>query len=230
MKKLIIIMTVMCAYACCYAQEIGEGEYYQATVKTSQGNIVIKLYNDTPVHRDNFVKLAREDFYSAILFHRVIEDFMIQCGDPDTQLALSTRQYGSNDSGYKLPAEIVADHHHFVGAVAAAREGDETNPERKSSGSQFYIVVGQKEMTEETLQKADKSRIGNGLGQIPEDIKEEYHKRGGSPHLDGTFTVFGEVVKGIEIAEKISKERTDRYDRPVNDIYIKAIDIKVVRD
>jgi len=229
MKRIILLVVVaITAILCCNAQK--KGEHYQATIKTSMGNIVIRLYNDTPLHRDNFVKLAEENFYQSILFHRVIDDFMIQCGDPDTQISMMTKQYGGNDVGYKIPSEIVPDHHHYIGAVAAAREGDSTNPERKSSGSQFYIVIGQKNITNETFEKADRAHEKAGVEKLSEEIKKEYRKRGGAPHLDGAYTIFGEVVKGIEVANLIAKEKTDRYDRPIDDVYIKAIDIKMVKD
>ena len=165
---------------------------------TSKGSIVIKLYNETPIHRDNFIKLVKEGYFNELLFHRVIEDFMIQGGDPDSRDAAPGKLLGEGDPGYTLPAEIKFPQiYHKRGVLAAAREGDQTNPERRSSGSQFYIVWG-KTFSREDIEKVA-AHVERTTGYImPEELKNYYMHYGGTPHLDGAYTVFGEVVKGLD--------------------------------
>lgn len=233
-------------------------------LQTSMGDIVVKLYNDTPLHRDNFLKLVKDGFYDGVLFHRVINNFMIQTGDPNSKDAPAGQQLGAGDPGYTIEAEIdYPKHYNKYGALAAARTGDQVNPERRSSGSQFYIVTGQK-LSEaqfdnmmmrkhqeelqnyfrklvaqnrdsiEALQKAGDEVALENLRQslikqteesvdnmvVPENIKADYTTVGGAPHLDGAYTVFGEVVKGMDIVEKIQKVETDRNDRPIEDVKV----------
>ncbi|MDO9153569.1 MAG: peptidylprolyl isomerase [Paludibacter sp.] len=236
-------------------------------LKTTQGNIVIKLYPETPQHRDNFVKLVEAGFYEGVLFHRVIADFMIQAGDPDSRNAKQSASLGSGDVKYTIPAEIVyPKYYHKKGALAAARQGDQMNPERASSGAQFYFVQGRtftdqqldaiennnkqkmeaklfKELLANKQEEAKKYRLeGNQVKLIElrdslqiviqeqlrlnpaykfiEQQRNDYKTLGGTPHLDGEYTVFGEVIEGIEIVSNISKVKTGKMDRPLEDIRI----------
>jgi peptidyl-prolyl cis-trans isomerase B (cyclophilin B) len=152
-------------------------------LKTTMGDMKIKLYNETPLHRDNFIKLVNEKFYDGLLFHRVIKNFMLQAGDPESRNAPAGKRLGSGGPGYTIPAEILPQLKHKKGAVAAARLGDQMNPKRESSGSQFYIVQN-------------------------------------APHLDGQYTVFGEVIEGLDIIDKIANVQTAPGDRPVEDVKI----------
>ncbi|MDA3942293.1 MAG: peptidylprolyl isomerase [Bacteroidetes bacterium] len=173
-------------------------------IKTSKGDITAKLYNDTPGHRDNFIKLIKQGWYAGSPFHRVINNFMIQGGGNSN---------GKQDPGYTIDAEILPKYIHKKGALAAARMGDNVNPERKSSGSQFYIVQGQK-YDANTLNMMS-SR--NGLTYTDEQ-KQLYATQGGTPHLDGAYTVFGEVVSGFEVIDAIAAVQTGRADRPLEEI------------
>ena len=187
------------------------------------GNITIALFDETPLHRDNFIKLAREGAYDSLLFHRVIEDFMIQAGDPDSRHARPGQYLGEGGPGYDLPAEICYPKlRHVRGAVAAAREADDVNPERKSSGSQFYIVWG-KMQTGRTLGRArfQVEEATGGKQTITPEVEEDYYLHGGTPHLDGAYTVFGEVVEGLDdVVYSIQMAVTDDNDRPFDDIRI----------
>jgi len=234
-------------------------------IKTEFGDMKIRLYNETPRHRDNFIRLTKEGFYNNLLFHRVINEFMIQGGDPDSKNAKPGEQLGNGGPGYELPAEIhFPQLYHKKGVIAAAREGDRVNPEKKSSGSQFYIVQG-KTFTDEqlnmiedringmkkkqvyyslmsahkdsliTLQKEGKfdeytalqQRIKSEADQkikaltkytIPENIREVYKTVGGTPHLDTNYTVFGEVIEGLNVIDSIAAVETGANNRPVKDI------------
>lgn len=240
--------------------------------KTTLGDILVKLYNDTPLHRDNFLKLVKDGYYEGLLFHRVIDNFMIQTGDPNSKEAAPGMMLGSGGPAYTIEAEIdYPKHYNKYGALAAARTGDQVNPERRSSGSQFYIVTGRKmseqqfemmmmqkhqeelqntfrklvaanqdsiqamqarndqegleALRQELIQKTEQS-VGEQV--IPENIKEDYLTKGGAPHLDGAYTVFGEVVEGMDIVEKIQKVETDSHDRPIEDV--KIISAKVIKN
>jgi cyclophilin family peptidyl-prolyl cis-trans isomerase len=189
---------------------------------TNRGDIVVELYNETPVHRDNFIKLCQTHFYDSLLFHRVIENFMIQAGDPVSKHADLNTELGDGGPGYDLPAEIrFPQLYHKRGALAAAREGDEVNPERKSSGSQFYIVWGKRFTNSELSDISATVKQHTGLDLTwPDSIRQVYRKLGGTPHLDGQYTVFGEVVEGLDVVDKIQKTRTIEGDRPYDDIVI----------
>ena len=194
----------------------------EVLLETTEGNIRIALYDETPQHRDNFLKLVDEQFYDSLLFHRVIKSFMIQTGDPKSKHAESGETLGGGDLGYTLPAEINAPtHYHARGAVAMAREGDARNPERRSSACQFYIVWGKTYSTKE-LEAIQEKVLENTKGQtrFSSEMYWTYKKRGGSPHLDGQYTVFGEVTEGLDVVEKIQKVFTDDYNRPVDDVRI----------
>lgn len=242
-------------------------------ISTSEGDIRVMLYGDTPKHRDNFVKLVEDGFYNGTLFHRVINEFMIQAGDPDSKNAPSGKMLGSGGPGYNIDAEIVYPaHFHKRGALAAARQGDQVNPERRSSGSQFYIVTGkvyndgQLRQMEGQLVNRQKQSVFNrlagerrdailsmrrnrdqaGLQKLQEELvaimeaevaknpasftdeqRQAYSTVGGTPHLDGDYTVFGEIVSGMDVVEKIEKAATNAQDRPNEDIRI--IGAKVVK-
>ncbi len=175
-----------------------------AMISTEYGDIMVKLYNDTPKHRDNFIKLAKEGYYDGSIFHRVIKYFMIQGGG-------SNNGYGDKD--YTIPAEFIAGKYHKKGALAAARQPDNTNPKKESSGGQFYIVHGHK-FKEEDLQ-AMATQMNKAF--TPEQI-ELYTTLGGAPHLDGEYTIFGEVIMGYEVVDQIARMETGKYDKPLKDI------------
>ena len=197
-------------------------------IETTMGNIRIALYDDTPQHRDNFLKLVEEHYYDSLLFHRVIHNFMIQTGSPDSRNAEPGEAVGHKDKDYTLEAEIrLPQHFHKRGAVAAAREGDRTNPERRSSGGQFYIVWGTTYSTltlERLNQKLDS--LSQGTMSFSEEMTDYYRKVGGSPHLDGQYTVFGEVVEGLDVVDKIQQVYTDDYHRPVDDVRIIRVTVE----
>ena len=234
-------------------------------IQTTLGDIVVRLYDETPIHRDNFVKLAKEGYYDGTLFHRVIKDFMIQGGDPDSKGAPAGKMLGVGGPDYTLQAEIVDGLFHKRGALAAARQGDEVNPERRSSGSQFYIVWGQvynqgqlrqfsKQLKMQKVQNAfnqlaaqhrdeimqmRRERNRAGLQELQDKLAAQaeamvtgdgltaeqigvYSTIGGTPHLDGQYTVFGEVEQGLDIVEMIQNAATGRADRPFDDIEMKV--------
>lgn len=238
-------------------------------IKTTEGDIEILLYGDTPKHQENFLKLVKEGYYDGTLFHRVINEFMIQAGDPDSKNAPAGKQLGQGGPGYQIDAEFVyPKHFHKRGALAAARTADQVNPERKSSGSQFYIVTGkaytpaQLDQMEQQMkmgqmqgvfykiagerqaeiQKLQQAGDHEGLKKLQEEIiaiaekqtadvkltdaqREAYTTVGGTPHLDNQYTVFGEVIKGMDVIEKIEKAQTDSHDRPTSDIRILSMEI-----
>lgn len=182
-------------------------------ISTLQGNMIIKLYNETPVHRDNMIKLINEGFYEGQLFHRVIKDFMIQGGDPHSVDAARGQQLGQGGPGYTLPAEFNNELFHKKGALAAARKGDRANPEKASSGSQFYLVQG-RVFTPDMLEMMEQDRP---TAFTPEAV-EAYTTIGGTPHLDGGYTVFGEVVEGLDVLDRIAAMPCDANDRPLEDV------------
>lgn len=182
-----------------------------ALIHTSMGDIKVKLYDSTPKHRDNFIKLAEEGFYDSLLFHRVMPGFMIQGGDPESKNAAPGQMLGQGGPGYTLEAEIGA--LHYKGALAAARLGGDQNPERRSSGSQFYIVEG-RPINEALLQNMTQQM---GKTYTPEQ-QQAYMEKGGYPPLDGEYTVFGEVVEGLDVVNKIATVPTNQANRPNEDI------------
>jgi peptidyl-prolyl cis-trans isomerase, cyclophilin-type len=196
---------------------------------TDNGTIRIALYNETPLHRDNFLKHVQNGDYNGVLFHRVIKNFMVQAGDLASKMAQAGQMLGDTPEAYSIPAEICFPKlYHKRGALAAAREGDNVNPERASSSTQFYIVWGQK-FSDQQLEWAQ-SRIDkytDGKAKLTPELCETYKTLGGTPHLDGSYTVFGEVLEGLDIVEKIQQAATDDNDRPINDIRI--VSAKVVK-
>lgn len=261
-----------------FSQAAGKEEFI--VISTPKGDITLKLYDNTPKHRDNFLKLARSGFYNGTLFHRVIDGFMIQGGDPDSRNAAPGAELGEGGPGYSVPAEITPAHFHRRGVLAAAREDDKVNPTRLSSGSQFYIVQG-KVFTEEKLDFLEKEQNSlakqqifveimgrpenstlrtqffapdakkdpdhfkflldtlNGLidkeftedkvFRLSEEQRKAYTTVGGAPHLDGKYTIFGEVVSGMEVVDAIAGVKRDEHDRPLEDIpmTVKVISNKI---
>lgn len=244
-------------------------------LNTTAGEVTLKLFGDTPKHRDNFIKLVKEGYYDGLLFHRVIKDFMVQTGDPDSRNAPKGKALGAGDPSYTIEAEILyPKHFNKRGALAAARTGDQVNPERRSSGSQFYVVTGRKfndgqlDQMEQQLKMQQMQDIFNGLAKQNQDTimtlrrnrdqaglqalqeelvkqtekiaaekdikgftpeqREAYRTVGGAPHLDGAYTVFGEVISGMDTIEKIEGVNTDGNDRPLEDV--KIISAKVIEE
>ncbi|MEP7195258.1 MAG: peptidylprolyl isomerase [Saprospiraceae bacterium] len=185
-------------------------------IETEFGNMTVKLYDSTPKHRDNFIKLVKEGYYKDLLFHRVIAGFMIQGGDPDSRNAAQGRQLGSGGPGYTIDAEIGK--YHFKGALAAARTGDQMNPQKKSSGSQFYIVHGRPV----TTAQLESTLLPGGAKYTPEEIKR-YATYGGVPFLDGNYTVFGEITEGLDVLDKIANVTCDQMNRPLSDVKMNVI-------
>ena len=196
-------------------------------ISTTMGDITVRLYDETPLHRDNFLKLAAEGFFNGTLFHRVIKDFMVQGGDPSSRNAVPGTLLGEGDLGYKVDAEFMPEkYYHRRGVLAAAREGDDVNPEKASSASQFYIVWG-KVYTPDELERFKefyKRRTGTDLNITPEQ-EAAYTTVGGTPHLDGSYTVFGEVINGLDVVDKIQNVPCDRNNRPFEDVRIIKVEI-----
>lgn len=203
LKRTALLAFLLVATTTVFAQK------YRAILTTEYGKIVIELYDKTPKHEANFVKLCKKHFYDGTLFHRVIPEFMIQGGDPESKDAKPGQMLGNGDVGYRVPAEINDVYFHQRGALAAARDN---NPEKASSGCQFYIVQGKK-FTEAEL-KAIEKRSGRHF--TTEQIKV-YETMGGAPHLDGNYTVFGKVLGGMDIVDKIVAQKRDKFDRPEKD-------------
>lgn len=272
MKKLSILFTLMacCLMACTGGQKkttnMETGNETLVRLETTMGNITVKLYNETPKHRDNFIKLAKEGTYDSTLFHRVIKNFMIQAGDPQSKTATDTTTLGNGDVGYTLPAEFNPKFFHKKGALAAARLGDEVNPNKESSGCQFYIVTGRKfseaqmismenQLNDARLEavfnelarkhmkeiyQLRKAGDNDGLLELQDSLEAQardsvsrkpalkfsreqvaaYTTVGGAPHLDGAYTVFGEVTEGVDVVDRIQAVKTSRADRPVTDVRI----------
>ncbi len=203
-----------------YAQNMNNQKDTKVLIKTSMGNMTAILYAGTPYHSENFIKLANEGYYDGLLFHRVIEEFMVQGGDPNSKDAPSGKALGNGGPGYTIPAEITPKYYHKKGALSAARTGDQGNPTRRSSGSQFYIVTGKK-YTDAELDQFEKRMFT----KFTKEQREAYTSIGGTPFLDGQYTVFGEVIKGVEVAVAISKVAKDGNDRPKKDVKIISISI-----
>ncbi|WP_443937270.1 peptidylprolyl isomerase [Pedobacter sp. MW01-1-1] len=210
MKKLLLLFCTFSVLSVYAAKP--KNQYVKLT--TSYGECIIKLYNETPLHTANFIKLTQKGFYNGTLFHRVIKNFMIQGGDPDSKKAKPGEELGNGDVGYTIPAEFNDSLFHKKGVLAAAREGDNVNPLKASSGCQFYLVQG-KVFTDEQLDNLEKNRLKH---QIPQAQREVYKTLGGTPHLDRNYTVFGEIVSGLELVDKIAALPTNKNDRPEQDV------------
>ena len=204
MKRIILLVFATIFTISIMAQDKTAAKETLVVIKTKFGDITVKLYNDTPLHRDNFIKLVKSGWYNGSPFHRVIAGFMIQGGG---------NKDGRQDPGYTIPAEIKPNHYHKRGALAAARTGDQVNPERRSSGCQFYIVQGTKS-TESNLSSYE-ARLGI---KYTDEQKKTYTTIGGAPHLDGQYTVFGEVVTGLDVVDKIAAVQKDSGDKPLSPV------------
>ncbi|MDQ7949756.1 MAG: peptidylprolyl isomerase [Pedobacter sp.] len=210
MKK--ILFLILCfGFIQTYA---AKPKYQYVKITTAKGECIIRLYNETPLHRDNFLKLAKEGSYNGTLFHRVIKAFMIQGGDPDSRNAKPDSALGNGGPSYTIPAEFRDSLFHKKGVLAAAREGDDVNPAKASSGSQFYIVQG-KVFTDSMLNVVEEKRL---KFKIPGWQREVYKTIGGAPYLDRNYTVYGEVVKGLEMVDAIADEPTGKGNRPKTDV------------
>ena len=194
-------------------------------IETSCGVVRVALFDETPLHRDNFLKLASEGYYDGTLFHRCIKDFMIQGGDPDSRSALKGQLLGEGGPDYTIPAEFCLPYiYHWRGALAAARESDDVNPEQRSSGSQFYIVYGKKQ-TPADIKKVRSMLSEKGI-ELTSQISDDYQMRGGTPHLDGQYTVFGEVIEGMDVVKQILAIPTDKNDRPMDDVVVQKMTVE----
>ena len=219
MKKILLVGITAMIGATCYSQKDSavtkKDRKRDVLLQTNYGDIVLRLSDSTPLHRDNFLKLVKVGFYDSLLFHRVIQNFMIQGGDPNSKRARTEEPLGNGGPGYRVPAEFRTTLFHKKGAIAAARDN---NPEKASSGCQFYIVQG-RIFTDAGLDSVETFRL-NGR-KIPSEQREVYKTIGGSPHLDQSYTVFGEVVKGLDAVDKIAAAKTNReQNRPLEDIRI----------
>ncbi len=220
MKKIFLaIMLIGLIGSFVQAQQVPTGTTVK--ISTSKGDIKILLYDQTPQHRDNFIKLVNEKYFDGTLFHRVIENFMIQGGDPDSRNAAKGAMLGAGGPDYTIPMEYVPAYYHKRGALAAAREGDDVNPEKASSGSQFYIVTGRLFSTKE-LDQIEKRR---GI-TYTEEQRNTYTTIGGYAPLDKEYTVFGEVIEGMDVVDAISKVVRDGNDRPETDIQMTVTIVK----
>lgn len=228
-RVLVALLASLMIVGC--GQQSSEPAPRRVQMQTTAGDIVLELSDKTPIHRDNFMQLVEEHYFDSLLFHRVIENFMIQGGDPRTR-HISGKDFfaegeETGDARYweDIPAEICyPELYHHRGALAAAREGDDVNPQRRSSRTQFYIVWG-RTFDDQTLDK-QQERVWKGTAgsvTFPEQVREHYRTVGGTPHLDGQYTVFGHVVSGLEIVEKIQSTATDERDRPIEDVRIISV-------
>ena len=213
---LLVAIMMLAAVSCQKKEEV-------VVMETTEGTIVLKLYDQTPLHRDNFRSLVAEGAFDSLLFHRVIQDFMIQGGDPDSKYAEPGVLLGEGDRDYTVPAEFRLEDgiFHRRGVLAGAREGDDVNPEQRSSAMQFYIVWG-KIFDDAGLDKVQE-RLDNRTGgrvKLTPEMREVYKTVGGTPHLDGQYTVFGEVVSGLDVVDAIQHVPTDENDRPLTDVRI----------
>lgn len=219
----IFLLTAVSVFSQRIANQTKEHESgVRVEMRTTMGNITLLLYNDTPRHRDNFIKLVNENVYEGLLFHRVIDRFMIQAGDPKSKDAKPGTMLGDGTLGYTVPAEFLPNHFHKRGALCAARQGDQVNPRKESSSCQFYIAQGQ------VWSEADLNMMEQRFGKkFSPEQRKAYTTVGGTPHLDGDYTVFGEVLKGMEVVDKIAAAPRDKYDRPLEDIRI--ISVKILK-
>lgn len=202
------------------AQGGKRGREVRVEMTTTEGKMVFVLFDDTPRHRDNFVKLVKEGFYDSLLFHRVIGNFMIQGGDPQSKNARPGRMLGEGTLGYTVPAEFSDKHFHRKGALCAARLGDNVNPRKESSSCQFYVVQGQKmdaKMLDMIAQRYGK--------KFSDEQRKVYASEGGTPHLDGDYTVFGQLVEGMDVVDRIAAVQTDGANRPLKDVRILSVKV-----
>ena len=205
-------MLLFAVVGCNNTSHDGTGQARKVTIQTDKGDITLMLFDETPAHRDNFVRMCDEGFYDSLLFHRVIESFVIQAGDPTSRGAEPGERLGEGDAGHKVEPEFVDGLVHIRGAVGAAREGGAVNPGKLSSGSHFYIVQGRNGLDEAAVDKS-----GNTYSDT---VRRRYLREGGTPFLDGNYTVFGYVIEGMDVVDDIAASATDEFDRPAEDIVI----------
>jgi peptidyl-prolyl cis-trans isomerase B (cyclophilin B) len=222
MKQLTLLITALILTSACQRSvaqtnnaKVDNNKTPMVEMVTNMGTLKIKLYDNTPQHRDNFIKLVEQGFYDSVLFHRIIPSFMIQGGDPDSKGAPAGKMLGMGGPGYTVPAEFVDNNIHVKGALAAARMGDQMNPTKASSGSQFYIVQGQS-LSDGMLDQME----GMKKFKYTPEQRALYKEKGGTPFLDRDYTVFGELVEGFDVLDKISAVARDRGDRPTQDVMI----------
>lgn len=218
MKKILLFL---CTFSILSAFAAKPKNQY-VRIKTEFGECIIKLYNQTPLHRDNFLKLVKSGYYNGVLFHRVINNFMIQGGDPDSKNAKPDSLLGEGGPKYTIPAEFNDSLFHKKGVLGAAREGDDVNPAKASSGSQFYLVQG-KVFTDQQLDNLEEKRL---KFKIPQWQREIYKTIGGTPHLDRNYTVYGEIVMGLDMVDKIAALPTNKNDRPKQDVKMEVTVLK----
>jgi peptidyl-prolyl cis-trans isomerase B (cyclophilin B) len=215
MKKLLLTLSALSIFTAAIAQTVYKDK---VVIETEYGKIIIALYDNTPKHRDNLLKLVKQKFYDSTLFHRVIPNFVVQGGDPDSKKATPGQALGEGDVGYRVPAEINNLNFHQRGALGMARDN---NPEKASSGCQFYVVTGKK-YTDDEL-KVISEKTGRNFTAKQKNI---YKKLGGTPHLDGNYTVFGFVEDGMDVIDKISEQPRNNADRPEKDVAMKKVRVK----
>jgi len=222
MNKLFYLVVLGFFISCSASKKAGKIKSEQKVmITTDYGTMVLKLYNKTPLHRDNFIKLVKEHFYDSLLFHRVIKDFMIQGGDPESKHAKPGEIVGDGSLKYTIPAEFDTSLFHKKGALAAAREADDNNPQKRSSSTQFYIVEGKTFTNAEMDKMEEKLHI-----KIPENHRQIYRTTGGTPFLDMSYTVFGEVISGFDVLDKINHLQTDENNRPLQNVRMKISLVK----
>lgn len=224
-KKIFTLLAIFLAFTAVtmQAQTVQDMPRHEVLLETDSGDIRIELFNETPKHRDNFLRLVRSGAYDGVLFHRVIKDFMIQTGDVGSKNAKPGEAVGDTPETYTVPAEICFPKlFHHRGALGAAREGDDVNPKRESSATQFYIVWGYK-FTDGQLDKVQQrlNERTDSTVQLTPEVREAYKTVGGAPHLDGQYTVFGQVIQGLDIVDLIQCQPGDKNDRPLNDTRIR---------
>ncbi|MEO6681620.1 MAG: peptidylprolyl isomerase [Ginsengibacter sp.] len=222
MKRLLYLFSFLIMVSCTATKKsTTKNAPVRLKIETDSGTIVVRLYDQTPLHRDNFVKLFKDDFYDGLLFHRVISDFMIQGGDPNSRNAKPGDTLGEGGLNYTIPAEFDSTLFHKKGALAMARKGDNVNPEKASSSTQFYLVDGKKLTDKELDVMEERLKF-----KIPESHREIYRTIGGTPFLDMNYTVFGEVESGIEAVDKIANAPKDNLNRPLTGIKMKITILK----
>jgi peptidyl-prolyl cis-trans isomerase B (cyclophilin B) len=224
-NKILIVLILFLSMSVISVQARKKEKRAVVRIETSCGIIRVALFDETPLHRNNFLKLASEGFYDGTLFHRCIKNFMIQGGDPDSRNAPKGQLLGEGNNGYTVPAEFCLPYiYHWRGTLAAAREADDVNPEQNSSGCQFYIVYGKKQSPSEL--KNVRSMLQDKGIEMTAQMKDDYETRGGTPHLDGQYTVFGEVIDGMDVVKQIQAVSTDKNDRPLEDVVIRKVTVE----
>lgn len=265
LSSTLFVLFCLCTLNCCLGKPLDSTKPVYVTISTSVGDITVLLYDDTPLHRDNFIRLCEEKVHDNVLFHRIIKEFVVQGGDPDSKAREVGVRYGGNNGGYTIPAEILPHYFNKRGALIDAKRADADNPERVSAGAQFCFVQG-KIYTDEELEEKEKRindirrnwlyykykkqltdekhSLANAVNEgelhnqiaimvadsldlwgpyvIPDEHRQVYKTIGGVPHLDGSVTIFGEVVEGLDIVERLSLVDTDKYDRPLKDVWVKS--------